>query len=69
MFVEKLWCCVSGRHYNMIWFYQLSFWININISIWATAHLPLPKPNIDPNLISIDCCWVRGGVGGQLPRY
>ena len=24
-------------------------------------------PNI--NLLSIDYCWVRGGVGGQLPRY
>ena len=31
----------------------------INISIWATA----------TKLLSIDCCWVRGGVGGQLPRY
>ena len=20
-------------------------------------------------MASIDCCWVRGGVGGQLPRY
>ena len=20
-------------------------------------------------MLSIDCCWVRGGVGGQLPRY
>ena len=26
----------------------------INISIWATAHLPLPQPNINPNLLSID---------------
>ena len=41
----------------------------INISIWATAHLPLPKPNINSNLLSIDCCWVTGGVGGQLLRY
>ena len=39
----------------------------INISIWATAHLPLP--NINFNLLPIDCCWVRGGVGEQLPRY
>ena len=35
----------------------------IKISIWATTHLPLPWPNIHPNLLSIDCCWVRGGVG------
>ena len=41
----------------------------INISIWATAHLPLPKPNIHPKLLSIDCCWVRGGEGGQLTGY
>ena len=30
---------------------------------------PPPPPNINPNLSSIDCCQVRGGVGGQLPRY
>ena len=41
----------------------------INISIWATGHLPLPWPNINLKLLSIDCCWVRGGVGEQLPRY
>ena len=41
----------------------------INISIWATAHLPLPWPNINPSLLSIDYCWVRGGVGRQFPRY
>ena len=28
---------------------------------------PFPESNINPNLLSIDCCWVRGGVGGQLP--
>ena len=38
----------------------LATWINI--SIWATAHLPLPQPNINLNLLSIDCCWVGGGV-------
>ena len=27
------------------------------------------QPNINPNLLSIDCFWVREGVGGQLPRY
>ena len=43
------------------------YWINI--SIWATVHQPLPLPNINLNLLSIDCCWVRGGVVGQLPRY
>ena len=43
------------------------YWINI--SIWATVHQPLPLPNINLNLLSIDCCWVRGRVVGQLPRY
>ena len=28
-----------------------------------------PQPNINLNLLSIDCCWVWGGVGGQLSRY
>ena len=23
----------------------------------------LPQPNIDPSLLSVDCCRVRGGVG------
>ena len=35
----------------------------ITVSIWTTAHLPLPKPNVNPNLLSADCCGVRGGVG------
>ena len=26
----------------------------------------LLQPNINPKLLSIDCHWVRGGVGGQL---
>ena len=30
--------------------------LGISISIWATAHLPLPQPNINFNLLSIDCC-------------
>ena len=45
-------------------FFQLLFknvWINV--SIWATVNLPLPSPNINPSLLSVDCCWVRGGVG------
>ena len=40
------------------------FWIKI--SIWETAHLPLPLPNINPHLLSVDCRWVKGGVGKQL---
>ena len=27
---------------------------------------PLPLPNINPNLLSVDCRWVKGGVGTQL---
>ena len=30
-------------------------------------NLPLPSPNINPSLLSVDCCWVGGGgVGVQL---
>ena len=28
-----------------------------------------PWPNNDPNSLSVDCCWFRGGVGAQLLRY
>ena len=27
---------------------------------------PLPLPNINPNLLSVDCRWVKGGEGTQL---
>ena len=30
---------------------------------------PTPQPNINPNLFSVDCCWVRGGVGAHFLRY
>ena len=30
---------------------------------------PSPKPTLNPNLLSVDCCWVKGGVGVQLLRY
>ena len=26
------------------------------------------RTNINPHLLSVDCCWVKGGVGAQLPR-
>ena len=35
-------------------------WIHVNI--WATALPFFPLPNINPNLLSVDCCWFRGGV-------
>ena len=41
-------------------------------SITVSGQLPTypsPNPNINPKLLSIDCYWVNGGVGGQLPRY
>ena len=42
----------------LVFFFPFIFWINI--SIWATAHLPLPLPY--PN------CWVRGwGRWGSCP--
>ena len=37
----------------------------IIVSIWETAHLPLPS-SINTNALSVDCCWVRGRVGAQL---
>ena len=27
------------------------------------------NPNSNPNLLSIDCCWIKGGVGTQFLRY
>lgn len=26
---------------------------------WVTANVPFPWPNINPNLLLVDCCWVR----------
>ena len=40
-----------------------------DVSVYATAHLTLPLPNINSNLSSVDCCWVMGGVGVLLLRY
>ena len=40
-----------------------------NVSVYATAHLLLPLPNINSNLSSVACCWVRGGIGVLLLRY
>ena len=37
------------------------FWINV--SVWATAHLLLPKLKIKPNFLSVACSWVGGGGG------
>ena len=34
----------------------------IHVSICTTTHLPLPWPNINPILSSVDCCSIRGGV-------
>ena len=45
-----------------------TFLYTIPGSISVSGQLPT-YPNINPNLLSIDCCWVRGGVGGQFPRY
>ena len=28
--------------------------LQINVSIWVNAHLPLPWPNINPNILSVD---------------
>ena len=39
------------------------------VSIWTTAHLPLPKPHINSNLLPVDCCWVTGRVLRSFVRY
>lgn len=36
------------------------------VSIWTTAHLPLPKPHINSNSLPVDCCWVTGRVAAQF---
>ena len=40
-----------------------------SVSEQLSTYPPPPQPNINPNLLSIDFSWVRGGVGGQLPGY
>lgn len=38
-----------------------------NWSKWETAYLSppplLPQPHTSPNLLSVDCCWDREGIG------
>ena len=55
--------------WSVEWFLKWLWKCRINVRIWSTAHLPLPWPNISPNLLFFDCCWVRGGVGVQFLRY
>ena len=55
--------------WSVEWFLKWLWKCRININIWETAHLPLPWPNINPNLLFFYCCWVRGGVGVQFLRY
>lgn len=34
--------------------------------MWVTAYLSpplLPQPHTNPNLLSVDCCWDREGIG------
>ena len=37
-------------------------------NLWVTAHLPLPWLNINTYFSLGAKLWLRGGVGGQLPR-
>ena len=46
----------------------VTFVLRIIWRFWETAHLPLPKANIDTYLSLRVKCWLRGGVGGQFPR-
>ena len=47
-------------------FQLLTLWIEISDQYQYLGNCPPTPPN--PTLTP-DCCWVRGGVSGQFPRY
>ena len=51
----------------------LPFWTLLSLKVIIMFFPILAKiytyVNINPNLLSIDYCWVKGGVGGQFPRH
>ena len=61
---------VAEKNWNRVFFsfnFHLHLFDTISeknwLSIWASVHSPLPWLNINPHLLSVDCFWVRGGVG------
>ena len=42
--------------------------ISRSMSVSEQLHTYLPWPNINPNLSSVNCCWIRGRVGPQFLR-
>ena len=45
--------------------------VSISVSEQPRTYPPPPSspPKMNPNLSLVDCCWVKGGVSAQLPRY
>ena len=41
----------------------LKYWQRRGEGLMSPGSLPLPWPNVNPDLLSVDCCWVREGVG------
>ena len=37
-FLKKLWCCVDGEYYKIIWFYQLARGHGKDVKIFAVAN-------------------------------
>ena len=71
---EKTENIVSEKNWNRVLFsfnFHLHLFDTISEKIgclsWlvvgASVHLLLPWLNINPDLLSVDCFWVRGGVG------
>ena len=45
---------------------QSVMYISGSRSVSEKLHTYPPLPNINPNLLSVDSRWVKGGVGTQL---
>ena len=54
--------------------YSLKYFKQVKKIVWSilgfreTFHLPLPQVNITTYFSLRAKCWVRGGVGGQIPK-
>ena len=54
--------------------YSLKYFKQVKKIVWSilgfreTSHLPLPQVNITTYFSLRAKCWVRGGVGGQIPK-
>ena len=59
---------VAEGGFSLIWCKHNKL-VYMSACIWATMYLPLPWPNINLQLLSVDCCWVWGGVVEQSLTY